>query len=128
MEPASPTGISPLSRVAWQELLSCCVSAPEFEPPIRRHARRYGIQLGAWRLMYQAGRRLTALRVRLANAAADGVMLLSHADVPDNIPVLLTFTGDRDAEYELVGQVVHCTSTVGGYKVGVRLRFSAGTG
>jgi hypothetical protein len=126
MEPTAPAGLATLSYKAWQELLACSVSAPEFEPPIRRRARRYGVRLGAWRMLYQNGRKPAELRVTLVNAALDGVMLLSRAEVPENIPTLLAFTADDDEEHQLVGEIVHCTSTVGGYKVGVRLRFPAG--
>jgi hypothetical protein len=74
-------------------------------------------------MFFQNGRKLVELRVRLANAALDGVMVLSHEEVPEDIPTLLAFTADNDEEHRLVGEVVHCTSTVGGYKVGIRLHF-----
>jgi hypothetical protein len=127
MESTSPTGMAPLSHVAWQELLACSVGAPEFEPPIRRRSRRYGVRLGAWRMFYQDGHKLVELRVKLANAALEGVMLLSHEAVPEDIPAVLAFTADDDDEHRLVGEIVHCTSTVGGYKVGVRLHFPDST-
>jgi hypothetical protein len=78
-------------------------------------------------MLYQNNHKPVELRVKLANAALDGIMLLSQTAVPEDIPTLLAFTADNDEEHLLIGQIVHCTSTVGGYKVGVRLRFPANT-
>lgn len=127
MEPTSPAELAPLSHAAWQDILACSVGAPEFEPPVRRRSRRYGVRLGAWRMYFQNGRKLVELRVKLANAALDGVMLLSHEEVPEDIPTVLAFTADDDDEHRLVGEIVHCTSTIGGYKVGIRLHFPDST-
>lgn len=126
MQPQSGSQLARLSREAWQALLARSVSAPEFEPPVRRRSRRYGAWLGvAWHILYQKGRKLVELRVKLMNAAPEGVMVLSREEVPECIPVLLTFIADVEQEYLLSGKIQHCTSTVGGYKIGVQLCFSA---
>jgi hypothetical protein len=115
-----------LSREAWQALLVRSVSAPELEPPVRRRSRRYGVWLGAaWHVAYQKRGKPVELRVKLVNASPEGVMVLSREEVSECIPVLLTFTDDAEQEYLLSGKIQHCTSTVGGYKIGVRLCFSA---
>ena len=127
--PSTPRAeMTPLSREAWLELLARCVCEAAFEPPVRRHHRRYVVDLGAWRILYQTGRKPVELRVKLLNAAVDGVMVLSRDEVPEEVPALLTFTADEEEGYLLAGHVVHCTGTVGGYKVGVWLSFKVGAG
>jgi hypothetical protein len=112
-----------VSRDAWQTLLSQHIATPEFEPPVRRGQRRYGVPLGSWRLLlHDKEDRPVEVRATLLNASLAGVMLLSRRELPENIPVLLAFC-DGEQEYVLTGAIVHCTSTVGGHKVGVRLRF-----
>jgi hypothetical protein len=126
MQPQSPSEMARLSREAWQALLARSVSAPEFEPPVRRRSRRYGAGLGAaWHILYQKGGKLVELRVKLINAAPEGVMVLSREEVPKCVPVLLTFMADAEQECVLRGKIQHCTSTVGAYKIGVQLCFSA---
>jgi hypothetical protein len=125
MESSSPTEMTPLSRAAWHELLARSVQTPELEPPVRRRCRRYGVHMGSWCILYLSGERPAELRVKLLNAALDGVMVLSREAVPEEIPALLVLTADEDDEHRLIGEIVHCTSTVGGYKVGVRLQFPA---
>jgi hypothetical protein len=123
MQPAPNSQSVPLSRAAWQSLLARCVGEPQMEPLVRRRARRYAVNLGACRALYQGDRKPVELHVKLLNASQSGVMVMSRAKVPANIPVLLAFTPDIGEEYLLAGEIVHCTDTIGGYKVGIRLRF-----
>jgi hypothetical protein len=117
-----------LSREVWIDLLARAIQAPQTEPPVRRRSRRYNVCLGgAWRLVYQKAGRLVELGVRLLNASADGVMLLCRSEVPVRIPAVVAFTSAAEGEYMLTGEVRHCTSTVGGHKVGVQLHFAPAT-
>ncbi len=74
-------------------------------------------------MLYLRGNQPTELRVKLLNASADGVMVLTREEVPADISAVMAFNSDDEIEYVLAGDVVHCTSTIGGYKVGIRLRF-----
>lgn len=123
MDTSTRIRLAPASRSAWRELLARQVPTPELEPPVRRRARRHAIHLGACSVLYRKDHRPIELRVKLMNASPDGVMVLSREAVPEDIAAVVAFSGDRDTEYVLVGDVVHCTSTVGGYKIGIRLRF-----
>jgi hypothetical protein len=118
-----PPGLIPLTREDWQAVLSQHVPAPEIEPPVRRGQRRYGVPLGGWRLLFH-DRENHALEVRgtLRNASPTGVMLVCRQELSTNTPVLLAFN-DGERECVLTGEIAHCTSTIGGHKVGVRLRF-----
>jgi hypothetical protein len=125
VQSTSDNKATPLSRKAWVDLLSQGVRAREFEPPVRRRNRRYAAAVGtAWRIRYQKGVKVIELRGKLTNASAEGVMLVCRTEVPVRVPVVVAFTSVAEDEYALSGEIRHCTSTVGGYKVGVRLRFS----
>lgn len=126
MQPTLSVKTTPLSRQAWADLLARGIRAPETEPHVRRRSRRYAAALGAaWRILYQKGPKVVELRGKLINASAGGVMLLCQTELPMNTPALVAFTSVAENEYTLGGQVRHCTSTVGGYKVGIRLCFPA---
>lgn len=123
MPAASCAEVTELSREAWMALLAKGVCGAQFEPPVRRKHRRYPVDLGSWRLLYHRYRKPFELRVKLLNAAPSGVMVLSREVVPEKADVLLAF-GHGDKMHVLSGHVVHCTSTVGGHKVGVKLSFA----
>jgi hypothetical protein len=74
--------------------------------------------------LYHRAGKPARIRVRLMDAAPDGLMLLllRQAPVATGLPVLLTLDTDEGENAVLMGVVMHCTSTVGGYKVGVRLQ------
>ncbi len=124
MQPTSSSKTAPLSRGAWADLLARGIQTPETEPPVRRRSRRYVAALGtAWRVLYQKGPKVVELRGKLINASAEGLMLLCRTEVPLRVPAIVAFTGVAEDEYTLAGEIRHCTGTVGGYKVGVRLCF-----
>ncbi len=124
MHPAQTSPAAPLTRDQWQELLTGSLPGSELEPPVRRRCRRYGVNLGTWRLVYLRETRPAELRVTLLNAALDGLMTRSREELPERVSVVLVLTTADDVEHRLLGEVVHCTGTVGGYKVGIRLRFA----
>jgi hypothetical protein len=124
MQPMSGIKTAPLSRKAWMALLARGIRTPQVEPPVRRRSRRYAAALGtAWRILCRKGHKNVELRATLMNASAEGVMLVCRTEVPAYVPVFIAFTSVAEEECALAGEVRHCTSTIGGYKVGVRLRF-----
>ncbi|MFQ5806250.1 MAG: hypothetical protein ACE5I3_07365 [Phycisphaerae bacterium] len=110
-----------LARDRWLEILSRCVS-PEVEPPIRRKSRRYGLRFGVVRLHYKEDGTPRTLTASLLQVSADGLMARSHTPIPLSIPVWIEVTLEDDT-FALLGQVAHSTQTVGGYKIGIHLRF-----
>ncbi len=124
MQIPTPTGVALLTRGAWRRLLARQVRCAEVEPPVRRRQRRYRTPFGTWHLLYHRAGKPARIRVRLMDAAPDGLMLLllRQAPVATGLPVLLTLDTDEGENAVLMGVVMHCTSTVGGYKVGVRLQ------
>ena len=119
-----PPGTTALSQEAWRVLLSQHIVVPEVEPPVRRLQRRYCLLWGSWRLHYHGpGGEPVEASTLLLNAALAGVMVRSRRELPLNLAVVLTFCAD-DQECALPGVVAHCTETVGGFKLGIRLRFA----
>ncbi|MBN2561397.1 MAG: PilZ domain-containing protein [Phycisphaerae bacterium] len=110
----------PMTFQRWSTLLKQVV-APEFESDARREYRRYHISgdlkvtfvrdgqeyKRSWDLLEVSLQGLTA---RANNEASLGVSLEIRLDV----------AGHR---VRARGKVVHCTGTLGGYKVGIELDF-----
>ncbi len=110
----------PMRRDDWLKLLAGLVGS-EFEPPVRRRTRRYPLKVAGCRLLHHNKHgRATATRAWLMQVSAGGVMILCEAEVPRGAPVLLECPLPR-GPIVLTGQVVHCTSTVGGNKIGIQL-------
>lgn len=113
--------LTTLSRRRWLGILSKHVTS-EIEPPIRRGSRRYGIEFGAARLRYQQDGESIDRTVQLLQISAAGVMVKNRGRVQPHTPVWMEITLADDV-FSLLGQVAHCTQTVGGYKVGIELQF-----
>ena len=58
----------------------------------------------------------------LVYASQEGVMVKNRGRIPARTPVWMEITLADDV-FALLGQVAHCTQTVGGYKVGIELQF-----
>lgn len=125
MQPRLGTKAARLSRAAWTDLLGRGIRTPEVEPAVRRRGRRYGAAVGtAWRILYQKANKVVERRGKLLNASAGGLMMLCQKEVPISAAVAVVFTSVAEDECLLSGEVRHCTSTVGGYKIGLRLHFA----
>ncbi len=116
-----PEQFATLPRDRWLEILSRCVR-PEVEPPVRRKSRRYGVEFGVARLLYQEDDVPVERTAPLRDISPDGLMVKSHKRIRVGTPVWLTVTLE-DTTFALVGRVAHSTQTVGGYKVGIQLHF-----
>lgn len=113
--------VTTISRERWQRILTRYVT-PEFEPPIRRHSRRHGVEFGVVRLQYQENGESIDRTVTLLQVSEGGVMVRSHKPIKSRIRLRMDITLENDT-VSLSGQVSHCTQTVGGYKVGIELSF-----
>jgi len=119
---SNPPAAKPLRRDDWLRLLAGLVGS-ELEPPLRRRAQRYPLRIAGCRLLHHTKHgRPTATRAWLMQVSAGGVMVLSEAEVARNAPVLLECPLPCGLVV-LSGTVMHCTGTVGGNKIGIRLSF-----
>ena len=58
----------------------------------------------------------------LLNASGGGLMLRSHEELPAGTKVLLRLP-HADQLLEVAGRIMHSTTTVGGFKLGILLDF-----
>lgn len=112
---------NPLSRDRWLEIFSRHIS-PDVEPAIRRKSRRYGLEFGVARLQYLEDGTPLNRTVPLLQISAEGLMVKSRKPIQAYTPLRMEVTLDDDT-FALNGRVLHCTQTVGSYKVGIELRF-----
>ncbi|MBX3394545.1 MAG: PilZ domain-containing protein [Phycisphaerae bacterium] len=62
-------------------------------------------------------------RLGVVNLSNSGIMLKGETDIEIGTPVLIELNPDGKP-FHVVGEVRHCTQTLGGYKIGVRLKFA----
>ena len=62
------------------------------------------------------------LTMSVIDVSPGGVMLRSFDPLPAGLGLAMRFTLGSD-DITLMGRVMHCTETLGGYKVGVKLLF-----
>jgi hypothetical protein len=80
-------------------------------------------ELGSLELAFERGGRPLKRTGKLLNASVDGVLVMQHERIADGTIVLMQLMF-HDGQIRLLGHVVHCTETVGGYKVGIGLQFA----
>ncbi|MBI5763421.1 MAG: PilZ domain-containing protein [Planctomycetes bacterium] len=107
----------------WLRRISAVV-APESEPVLRRSFRRYSVTgevkaVGCRDDGTPFRRTWTLLQV-----SAEGLSIKSEEPLPVETQLELAVNIDGNP-MPVRGTVVHCTQTLGGYKLGVRLHFPA---
>lgn len=113
-------GLRPLVREDWERIViryATVIAAP----PVKRRHPRYDTT-GRAKLSKAGSQAVLVETCALLQVSAEGLTLRSHDEIPLHellaIEVRLT-----DRAVLLHGRVVHCTGTVGGYKLGVLLTF-----
>ena len=119
----APEQLATLSRDRWLEVLADHVT-PETEPPIRRMSDRSRVEFGVARLLYREDGVAVDRTITLLQVSAEGLMAKSPKPVPGATRLRVEVTLG-DSVLALIGQVAHCTQTVGSYKVGIQLVFPA---
>lgn len=109
-----------MDRETWRAILEQSLEA-EPEPPIRRRVRRYSVH-GPCTLHYEIRRMRQSHTLNLTNVSLTGIMGKSPRDIPMDTEVEIHVPVE-DKRFAMRGTVVHCTSTLGGYKVGIELSF-----
>lgn len=115
----------PTTRERWIYVVGT-VSEVETDPPVRRRAPRYDLVYGSTlvRFRHPTNGRLIERTCNVLEVSNTGLMLRSREEIPPRTRVdLEACVGD-----ELVfihGAVMHCTTSVGAFKVGISLDFPA---
>lgn len=121
--------LRPISQSEWLEMMSRHI-APEQEPAIRRGDQRYNVDGMVTLALINADRHglQTAVRTMpLIQVSESGVMVRSPSRLgEDTVVGMQAYLGDDT--FALLGRVMHCTETIGGYKVGIQLAFMEADG
>jgi hypothetical protein len=94
----------------------------EITPEIRRKHPRRTVAIGTVDVAVTHKGTSAVWPGKLLNLSPAGVLIKQRRRIDCGIPVLVRLML-ADEEAILPGSVVHCTETVGGYKVGIRLLF-----
>lgn len=109
-----------ISYEEWQALLTRLVS-PEFEPQLRRTFRRYPAS-GEVKARWQVDAAQYKRTWRVLEVSSQGLTLKCHEEIP--IDTILDMMVNLDGKpLSARAHVVHCTQTLGGFKVGVQMFF-----
>ena len=117
--------IETISQEQWREIVAG-YAEPHEEPKVRRTARRFPVSYGRVKLLFVlecAGvRRPQRWDAALLQLSDHGLMVRTERELPAYIGVAVQVALEDETATAL-GRVVHCTSTIGGYKVGIELSF-----
>lgn len=109
-----------VSRPRWCELIASYPPTQSSEYR-RKHTRR-DVLLGAVQLAFELGGKPTLRSGALLNASPTGVLVKQRDRIPYGTTVLVKVLIASDTIL-LLGRAIHCTQTVGGYKLGIELQF-----
>ena len=125
MSTTQDTKPQPITRDRWTEIVARH-ALPLRKPRLKRRHHRYHT-LGSARLtfmMHSADREPPVeRRCKVTQLSGEGLTLRS----PERIPLRTQLAIElclEELPCHVSGQVIHCTGTVGAYKVGVALRFA----
>jgi hypothetical protein len=108
------------TRTAWTRLVNRIPA--DGQPGPRRKHRRRSVLAGTVELNFEQDSRPVVRSGRLLNISKDGVSVKLPEKVDVRTPVITCLSfGGHDAL--LAGDVIYCTETAGGCRVGIQLRF-----
>lgn len=111
------------TRERWQEILAHF--PPDESPEHRRQRSRGDAGYGTVTLAFTDDGKSVERTGRLLNASAAGLMVRQQGKIARGTHVVAKMIL-ADATAVLTGRVVHCTATVGGFKIGIGLSFGDG--
>jgi hypothetical protein len=116
-------GHRPTTRERWIYIVGAA-SDIEPDPPVRRRAARYDLAYGSAlvRFRHPGHGRLLERTCNVLEVSITGLMLRSRDELPEQTSLYLEACVGEELAW-LRGTVMHCTTSVGAYKVGVRLDF-----
>jgi len=110
-----------VSREYWERFLQRTV-APEPKSDVKRAARRYPL-IGDLNIAFddEQGRAHTRV-LSLINVSCEGLTAKGQTDIALDTDVLIEMNPEG-TPFRMLGRIVHCTETIGGYKIGIELQF-----
>ena len=116
------TQVETPTRERWREVLSQYSESDRGDH--RRCNQRAYVQFGVAKLSFDDEQGMPDVRTgRLLNASHGGVMIKQYQSIPAKTELQIEAT-IGDETFALAGHVVHATETLGGFKIGIELRFT----
>lgn len=106
----------------WLQVLARAGGVGDYEPNVRRGDRRYQIQ-GELRVSFEDDDGRHGRVLNILDVSNEGLMAKGNDSIPEATPVQMLVIVDEHP-VEIRGEVVHCTGTLGGFKIGIRLDLS----
>jgi hypothetical protein len=116
----APVENSVTTREEWWKVFSDFAVA-EQEPHYRRRSRRYPCE-GEIKVEGEVDDEPFKQIWKILQVSEGGLMARSPREVPLETRVTV-FWRRNERNLMMSGRVIHCTQTIGGYKVGIRLAF-----
>ncbi len=110
----------PISFESWRRFLEQTV-VPTAAPDARRKHKRYDVE-GELKVRFVKGRKEYSRTWTLLQLSYGGVTAKASNEVPMDLVVEMGINIDGHL-LGARGRVTHCTGTLGGYKVGIKLEF-----
>ncbi len=108
------------TRQRWREILDQYAESGRSDH--RRTNERHYLELGSVKLTYEEGDAPVVRAGRLLNASDSGLMVKQYQDILPKTELQIE-AAIGDEAFTLTGHVVHCTQTLGGFKIGIELQF-----
>lgn len=110
-----------LDEITWRRILTEQI-ASEFEANSRRRWRRYPAN-GELKVEFEIDGEPRRRTWDIIQISAGGLTVRSEEDIPEDTPLMLKINFDGNP-IPAKGLSRHCTQTLGGYKLGIKLMFA----
>lgn len=112
-----------ISLSTWKSIVESAPAVGEDSPLSMRQETRWFVQTGTVELCYHDPHdNVRNVNARIQNVSDQGMMVRTEAAITPNTPVLMRIELQGETCL-LCGIIRHCSMTVGGFKIGVRLLF-----
>jgi len=109
-----------ISSAYWKRFLQRTV-APEHKSDVQRSAPRYPLP-GDIKVTFEDSGETSVRRLALINASQEGLTTKGQTAMPLDVDVVLELNPEG-TPFSIHGRIIHCTETLGGFKIGIELRF-----
>lgn len=104
----------------WERFLSRTVE-PQFKPDVKREVPRYPYQ-GEAKLIIERGDEGGTRRLSIVNISLEGITAKGNSEIPIGTNAFVELNPEGEP-FLMRGEIVHCTETLGGFKIGIKLIF-----
>ena len=109
-----------ISKSYWKRLLQRTV-APVDKSDLKRSTRRYPLP-GDIKVTFEDAGETSVRRLALLNASEGGLATKGQTQILLDTEVIIELNLEG-TPFTVRGRIVHCTETIGGFKIGIELRF-----